>query len=57
MALDPSSQKAAFLNIYSPHHLKDLSLKKGKKRNESFYSLYEPAATTVCSVAYSYSQD
>lgn len=40
LTLDSGSQKAAFLNIYSPHHLKDPSLKKKKKRKETKVSIF-----------------
>lgn len=38
LTLDPSSQKAAFLNIYSPHHLKD-PLKKKKEIKVSIFNM------------------
>lgn len=34
LTLDSGSQKAAFLNIYSPRHLKDPSEKKEKKETK-----------------------
>lgn len=40
LTLDPSSQKIAFLNIYSPHHLKDPSLKRKKKEKETKVSIF-----------------
>lgn len=40
LTLAPSSQKAAFLNIYSPHHLKDPSLKRKRKKKETKVSIF-----------------
>lgn len=40
LTLDPSSRKAAFLNIYSPHHLKESFKKKERTKKETEVSVF-----------------